>query len=101
VTPRCWRTSSALDDQLANMTFCNPPYNVEYASTPKDKTPPQAPPDTQRRSGAAPAVAGACGRMRLWTRSDPRTSTRGFGFDEHGSPVASLEEIERYLEGEG
>jgi hypothetical protein len=31
--------------------------------------------------------------------AEPRN--RAFGFDEHGSPVASLEEIERYLEGEG
>jgi tRNA1(Val) A37 N6-methylase TrmN6 len=37
VTPRCWPTSRALDGQLADMTFCNPPYNVEYANTPKDK----------------------------------------------------------------
>jgi hypothetical protein len=29
--------------------------------------------------------------------AEPRA--RAFGFDEHGSPVASLEEIERYLVG--
>jgi DNA modification methylase len=27
----------ALGGQLANMTFCDPPYNVDYANTPKDK----------------------------------------------------------------
>jgi hypothetical protein len=37
VTPRCWPTSSPLDGQLADMTFRNPPYNVDYANTPKDK----------------------------------------------------------------
>jgi DNA modification methylase len=26
-----------LDGQLADMTFCDPPYNVDYANTPKDK----------------------------------------------------------------
>jgi DNA modification methylase len=26
-----------LDTQLADMTFCDPPYNVDYANTPKDK----------------------------------------------------------------
>ena len=27
----------ALDGQLADMTFCDPPYNVDYANSPKDK----------------------------------------------------------------
>jgi len=27
----------ALGGQLADMTFCDPPYNVDYANTPKDK----------------------------------------------------------------
>ena len=26
-----------LGGQLADMTFCDPPYNVDYANTPKDK----------------------------------------------------------------
>ena len=26
-----------LGSQLADMTFCDPPYNVDYANTPKDK----------------------------------------------------------------
>ena len=26
-----------LDGQLADMTFCDPPYNVDYANTPKDR----------------------------------------------------------------
>ena len=35
--PRCWPTSSALEGQLADTTFCNPPYNVDYANTRKRK----------------------------------------------------------------
>ena len=26
-----------LGGQLADMTFCDPPYNVDYANSPKDK----------------------------------------------------------------
>ena len=37
-----------LGGQLADMTFCDPPYNVDYANSPKDKLRGKHRPDPER-----------------------------------------------------
>ena len=64
-TSGCWATTAcsgrrrhpALTDvervlagQLADMTFCDPPYNVDYANSPKDKLRGKHRPISKRRS---------------------------------------------------
>jgi hypothetical protein len=64
-----------LAGQLADMTFCDPPYNVDYANTPKDKLRSKHSPILNDNLGGCfeTFLVDACTNVLSVTKSDGRS----------------------------